>query len=47
MSRQIWMDRTIEATRESDIQMPWARRPAPVQPEQTPAKQTAARLAKV
>lgn len=43
MSRQIWMDRTIEAARETDVQMPWARRrPLPATPEQTPAQQTAA-----
>ncbi|SDY66943.1 hypothetical protein SAMN05444004_102288 [Jannaschia faecimaris] len=47
MSRQIWMDRTIEAAREADLQMPWTRRrPAPATPEQaTPAQQTAARTA--
>ncbi|WP_179380210.1 hypothetical protein [Jannaschia marina] len=43
MSRQTWMDRTIEAARDSDIRMPWARRPAPVAPaEEAPAAQTAA-----
>lgn len=47
MSRQTWMDRTIEAARETDVQMPWARRrPAPVAiPVQVPAQQTAARSA--
>lgn len=44
MSRKIWMDRTIEAARVADVQMPWARRPAPAPalPEQAPAQQTAA-----
>ncbi|CTQ48631.1 hypothetical protein [Jannaschia donghaensis] len=47
MSRQTWMDRTIEAARDADVQMPWTRRrPAPlVLPEQVPAQQTAARQA--
>lgn len=42
MSRKIWMDRTIEAARVADVQMPWARRPVPALPEQAPAQQTAA-----
>ena len=28
MARQTWMDRTIEATREAEIVMPWFRRPS-------------------
>ena len=30
MSRHIWLDRTIEAARESEVTMPWSRSPAPV-----------------
>ncbi|CTQ32209.1 hypothetical protein [Jannaschia rubra] len=37
MASQTWMDRTIEATRVSEIVLPWTRRPAPVAaPDQTP-----------
>ncbi|MGB3689965.1 MAG: hypothetical protein WBA02_11775 [Jannaschia helgolandensis] len=44
MSRQTWMDRTIEAARIADVRLPWSRKPAPVP---TPAQQPAAIRAKV
>lgn len=44
MSRQTWMDRTIEAARDADVRLPWSRKPAPVQ---APAQQPAAVRAKV
>lgn len=44
MSRQTWMDSTIEAAREADIRLPWSRKPAPVK---TPAQQPAAIRANV
>ena len=36
MARQTWMDRTIEATREAEIVMPWFRRPVRAQISETP-----------
>lgn len=36
MGRRIWMDRTIEAARATDIVLPWTRRaPRPAEPTAT------------
>lgn len=37
MSRQTWIDRTIETARATDIVLPWTRRPAPAPVREEPA----------
>lgn len=41
MSRRIWLDRTIEAAREAQVTMPWARPPLPFPAESAAAVRAA------